>query len=54
MEANKKHYILCPKCKGKTKVKVNENTMLFNFPLWCQWCRQEYIIDHTKVDEPKT
>ena len=38
-------FILCPKCGGKTKTKVNKDTRLYHFPLFCPKCKQESIID---------
>lgn len=33
-------WVRCPVCHGKTRVKVNENTVLLNFPLYCPKCKQ--------------
>ncbi|NSG21082.1 cysteine-rich KTR domain-containing protein [Blautia obeum] len=45
--------MLCPICGNKTRVKIRENTILENFPLYCPKCRQETIINvkqfHTTV-----
>ncbi|WP_270193963.1 cysteine-rich KTR domain-containing protein [Faecalibacterium prausnitzii] len=49
----KNNWILCPICGNKTRVKIRENTILENFPLYCPKCRQETIINvkqfHTTV-----
>ena len=37
-------WILCPICKNKTRVKLREDTILENFPLFCPKCKQETII----------
>lgn len=42
-------WISCPICDGKTKVKVFENTILLNFPLFCPWCKKETIINIVKL-----
>lgn len=41
-----KGFVHCPLCKGKTKVKVNKDTILINFPLFCPWCKRETIVDY--------
>ncbi|MDF2513805.1 MAG: conjugal transfer protein [Herbinix sp.] len=38
-------WILCPVCGNKTRVKIRENTILENFPLFCPKCKQEKIIN---------
>ncbi|EHL7151046.1 cysteine-rich KTR domain-containing protein [Listeria innocua] len=35
---------MCPICKNKTRVKIRENTILDNFPLYCPKCKQEILI----------
>ena len=40
-----KNFIYCPRCRGNTHVKVDSNTKLMNFPLWCKKCKKETIID---------
>ena len=32
-------WLLCPVCGGKTRTKVQEDTVLVNFPLFCPKCR---------------
>lgn len=41
----KSHWILCPVCKNKTRVKLWENTELKNFPLYCPKCKLETNIN---------
>ena len=41
----KEKWILCPFCQSKTRLKIRENTVLKNFPLFCPKCRHEAIID---------
>nr|WP_330369557.1 cysteine-rich KTR domain-containing protein [Blautia producta] len=36
---------MCPFCKSKTRLKIYEDTVLKNFPLFCPKCRREAIID---------
>jgi Zn finger protein HypA/HybF involved in hydrogenase expression len=38
-------WILCPVCGSKTRVKMREDTVLENFPLFCPKCKQETIIN---------
>jgi len=38
-------WILCPVCRNKTRVKIREDTVLENFPLFCPKCKQETIIN---------
>ena len=42
-------WIHCPICKGKTRTKVYEDTVLVNFPLYCPRCKQEIRIDVVKL-----
>jgi Zn finger protein HypA/HybF involved in hydrogenase expression len=41
----KYEWIMCPVCGSKTKVKIGEDTVLENFPLFCPKCKQETIIN---------
>lgn len=38
-------WILCPVCRNKTRLKVREDTILENFPLFCPKCKQEILIN---------
>ncbi|MFR1484114.1 MAG: cysteine-rich KTR domain-containing protein [[Eubacterium] siraeum] len=38
-------FILCPQCKAKTRVKITQDTVLKNFPLFCPKCKQENVIN---------
>lgn len=42
---SEKYWIICPVCKGKTRVQVFRETTLTNFPLFCPKCKQVHIID---------
>ena len=44
-QAKKSHWIRCPICKGKTRTKVYEDTLLINFPLYCPKCKREFTVD---------
>ena len=39
-----KHWLLCPICKGKTRIRLREDTVLEHFPLFCPKCKQETLI----------
>ena len=50
-------WIHCPICGGKTRTKVNADTVLVKFPLYCPKCRKEIRIDVVQLkmvlsDEP--
>ncbi len=36
---------LCPICRGKTRQKIQKDTQLKNFPLYCPKCKQETLIE---------
>ena len=38
-------WILCPVCGNKTRIKIRDDTVIENFPLFCPKCRQETIIN---------
>ena len=38
------HWILCPLCGNKTRIRIRVDTILENFPLYCPKCKQENII----------
>ena len=38
-------WVLCPICHNKTRVKLRQDTVLENFPLFCPKCKQETIIN---------
>lgn len=40
----REQWLLCPFCKSKTRLKIQENTVLQNFPLFCLKCKQEALI----------
>lgn len=39
------HWLLCPVCKSKTRIRLREDTELKNFPLFCPKCKQETLIN---------
>jgi len=40
-----KRWILCPQCEHKIRIKIREDTVLENFPLFCPKCKQETLIN---------
>ena len=38
-------WLICPVCGSKTRLKLREDTILENFPLYCPKCRQETLIN---------
>ncbi|MCI8405334.1 MAG: conjugal transfer protein [Clostridia bacterium] len=42
---NEKVWIKCPICHSKTRIKIREDTILQNFPLYCPKCKQESLIN---------
>lgn len=52
-------WILCPICGNKTRVRIRKDTELINFPLYCPKCKQEKLINVSKlkitvIKEPDT
>ena len=39
------HWLFCPACGMKTRVKDNDDTVLLRFPLYCPKCRRETRVD---------
>ena len=42
---NESHWLLCPVCGNKTRIKLFQTTILKNFPLYCPKCKQENLIN---------
>ena len=40
-----KKWLLCPTCGNKTRVKIRNDTLLENFPLFCPKCKKESLIN---------
>lgn len=49
MNTQKSLWILCPICRGKTRSKVYEDTVLVRFPLFCPKCQKEMLVDVVKL-----
>ena len=42
---DKNGWIYCPTCGNKTHTKINPDTVLIHFPLFCPKCRREHLVD---------
>ncbi|WP_419026774.1 cysteine-rich KTR domain-containing protein [Intestinimonas butyriciproducens] len=38
-------WILCPACNNKTRIRIRDDTILENFPLFCPKCKKETLIN---------
>ena len=47
-EMKKEHWIVCPFCQSNTHIKIYEDTVLLNFPVYCDSCQKELIINVVK------
>ena len=43
-------WILCPFCGSKTRLKIRNDTILDNFPLYCPKCKHETLIAVRKLN----
>lgn len=41
-------WVLCPRCGGKTRLKVTAETNIERLPLFCPRCRLEQTVDIKK------
>ena len=46
---SKQKWVTCPICNNKTRVKIRDDTILENFPLFCPKCKQETDKVHIMV-----
>lgn len=42
-------WVRCPYCNSKTRIKVNSDTVLLNFPLYCPKCKRETLVDIVNI-----
>ncbi len=42
-------WIHCPICGSKTRTKLYENTVVFNFPLYCPKCKNKVRVNITQL-----
>lgn len=38
-------WVLCPLCGAKTRLRLLQNTVLYEFPLFCPKCKRECVIN---------
>ena len=38
-------WVHCPVCRGETRAKVYDDTVLVNFPLYCPKCKREMRVN---------
>ena len=38
-------WIICPVCGNKTRLKMRNDTIMKNFPLYCPKCKRESLIE---------
>ena len=43
--AEKRQWVLCPRCGAKTRLQILRETELKSFPLFCPKCRRESMIN---------
>lgn len=41
----KLQWIICPVCGNKTRLKMRNDTIMKNFPLYCPKCKSESLIE---------
>lgn len=47
-------WLLCSVCGNKTRLKLREDMVLEKFPLFCPKCKQENLINISKLWRPLT
>ena len=45
MERAEEKWIFCPVCEAKTRLRLLQKTVLWNFPLFCPKCKRKSIIN---------
>ena len=48
--SSNQYWLLCPVCNNKTRIKLREDTVLENFPLFCPKCKQETLINAKQLN----
>ena len=46
----REQWVLCPVCGCKTRLKIREDTVLENFPLYCPKCKHETLISARQLN----
>ena len=47
---NMMEWFICPICQNKTRLKIREDTIMKNFPLYCPKCKKETLINIRKLN----
>lgn len=47
---NTEHWVTCPVCGSKTRLKIRKDTELKNFPLYCPKCKRETLINAKELN----
>lgn len=45
MNFDDEDWVLCPLCSNKTRIKIRQDTILVNFPLFCPKCKATTLIN---------
>ena len=48
-DCKKAYWIRCPVCNNKTRIKIRDDTILKNFPLYCPKCKHETLINEEQL-----
>ena len=48
MNVDGEEWVLCPICYNKTRIKIRQDTILENFPLFCPKCKSNTLINIKK------
>ena len=44
-DSEEQKWVYCPVCGNKTRLRLQQDTILLHFPLFCPKCRAESLID---------
>lgn len=44
----REYWLPCPVCKGKTRTRIHDDTVLVNFPLFCPKCKAVTRVNYVK------
>lgn len=47
-QMKKDHWIVCPLCHSNLQIKIYEDTVLLNFPVYCSACQKELLVNVVK------
>ncbi len=49
MYNSSEEWVLCPICNSKTRIKIRQDTILENFPLFCPKCKSNTLVNINKL-----